>query len=184
MKKVFSIFSVIVAIVAVTPSTPQAAESHLYFGVDHAEYSWDVRGSAGKFTDSSSYALRLGYDFNNIIGIEGHFIKPGEFPNSAGSSLTQRFEGGASLYLRANMRFERTTAYLLGGATYLKDSSGSDTGYGYGAGFDFFGTKNAALTLSYISNYNSNSNSIEKNLTMLTLGFTIYLDPPKFNDRY
>lgn len=166
------------------PTYTTASESRLYMGLDYGEYAYDLGGVAGTYTDESGYSVRLGFDLNNILALEGHLIKPGSFRYSVGSA-TQKFDFGASLYLRANMRLERVTGYLLGGATYLKDNAFDNTEVAYGAGLDLYATKNTALTLSYIVNYDGETTSgNEEKVSSVNFGFIMYLDPPKFSSRY
>lgn len=184
MKK---IIAALVAAVLCSPMSLYAAEpSHFYIGLGWGNYAFSIQNSGTTYSNSSGPALDLGYDLNNILAIQGSYVVPDTFTGTGGA--TENISYAASLFLRANLRFERSSIFLLAGGSYIGENNSSykGTGPAYGIGIDFYGTKDAAITLKYVTylDVKATNSSNKVNANGVTLGFTYYFDTPTFSDRY
>ena len=152
------------------------ANSPLYMGIDIADLN-----------SSKAYILRIGNDFNNYLGFEGHLIT--STSNDSSSTTTSSFSG-ASAFARGNYRLESVTLYGLAGYSYLVEdkinsgvnSKSTFSAPSYGFGIDFHGGKNISLTISHITYLNMSTYSSHVDAT--TLGIKYYFDPPRSSERY
>ncbi len=150
------IVSVVSGAMLVCMSAAHAETSHTYIGADF-------------YSSLPGYGLRLGYDFNNILAIEGMGISV--------SSNSQSSNSGSILagFLRFNLRFEKSTVYGLYGSAQstTTGSSTSTVATTYGFGADFYATRDIAFTFS----------SLFQNPTF-GVGLTYYFDTPTVSSRY
>ena len=164
-------------------TTVHAEEAHFYLGVDVGDSSYTVDNSSTTYDNANGIVLRLGYDFNNWLAVEGHYSAPDDFEGSDSSTLSGH---SYSAFLRANLRFRRATLYAIGGASSANYTGTNEIGYAYGAGLDVYGSKDTALTFAYTSYYNDEtaaSNKIESNA--VTFGITHYFgNRPRIYKRY
>ena len=186
MKKTYFAFLAIVLTLNIPTQLNAAEASHFYIGINASNLTFDIENTSSTFGSNSSAALVLGYDINNIVAVEASYISPGIFSRTGGSD--EDISYGASLFARANLRFERTTLFFLGGATKLgvTNASYDDTGLAYGMGIDFYGLKNTALTLKYANFFDSETTTGNNAVKLdgISLGFTHYFDTPRFSNRY
>jgi len=185
MKKLY-VSLLAVAIFAAPMSLYASEPSHFYMGAGWGNYAFNIKNSSTVYGNSSGLALDLGYDFNNILALQTSYIAPDTFTATSGTD--EAISYAASLFLRANLRFERSSVYfLVGGSTLGKNNASYDgVGPAYGVGLDFYGGKNVALTIKYI-NYLDTKTTVGSNKVTLsgtTLGFIYYFDTPRFNNRY
>lgn len=186
MKNTYFALLAVVLVSTISTRLSAAEASHFYIGINATGYTFDIKNSGTTYGSNSGAALGLGYDLNNILAIEANYISPGVFTRTGGSD--ENIDYGASLLGRANLRFQKTTVFFLGGATKLgvTNASYDDTGLAYGMGIDFYGLKNTALTLKYVNYFDSEttvgSNAVK--LDGISLGFTHYFDTPRFSSRY
>lgn len=185
MKKLY--VPLLAVVIFAAPMSLYAAEpSHFYMGAGWGNYAFNIKNSSTVYGDASGLALDLGYDFNNILALQASYIAPDTFTATSGTSESISY--AASLFLRANLRFERSSVYFLAGASTLGKNNASydGTGLAYGVGLDFYGSKNVALTLKYVNYLDTKtiSGSNKVSLDGTTLGFTYYFDTPRFNNRY
>jgi hypothetical protein len=163
-----------------------AKESPFYLGIDYGDFGLDIDGSSVSYDNANGYSVRLGYDFNNWLAVEGHYFAPDTFETTS-SSINEDISYGLSAFARFNLRFTRTTLYALAGYTQLtqKGSNLDTSDIGYGAGLDFYGTKDTALTIQFMKYYVSeNASGNDTELTGVTFGFTHYFDRPRVSKRY
>ena len=171
----------------ITPIQINASEpSHFYVGLGWGSYAFDIKNSGVEYGNSSGIALDLGYDFNNIVAIQASYISPDNFDATGGTNEDINY--AASLFVRANLRFERSSIFFLAGGSKVSENNSSYDGNGlaYGMGVDFYGSKNTAVTLKYVRYLDADTTVGSNNVKLdgATIGFTHYFDTPRFNDRY
>lgn len=186
MKK---IIAALVAAVLCSPLSLYAAEpSHFYIGAAWGNYNLDIKNYGVTYDSSTGLALDLGYDFTNFLAIQGSYITPDTFAANS-SGLDENVKYAASVFLRANLRFERATLFALGGGTTTNASNSEYVNVinpAYGFGVDFYGTKDLAITIKYVTYLDAKTKvgGYKVNLSGTTVGFTYYFDTPHFSDRY
>ena len=130
-----------------TPLSSFAKEARLYLGIDYGDFGYEVTDTGYSPDNANGYILRLGYDLNNWLAVEGHYADPEDFEENGSVAITSGAGFGA--YGRLNLRFKQATLYGLAGATRITFDGESATGLAYGAGLDIYGSRNTALTISY-----------------------------------
>ena len=161
----------------------QAKEPPFYIGFDFGDFAYEESGTgADTYSNADGISLRLGYDLNNYLAIEGQIVSTDDFESSTASTLSLDYT--ASLFARANLRFQRVTIFARGGITRLKSGNTSDEDFGYGVGIDFYGTKNTALTLMSTNYYIAKNNGLETDYNAMTFGVTYYFGIPRLSKRY
>ena len=177
LKILITIFALLAA------TTAQAKESPFYFGFDVGDFAYEESGTgADVFNDADGISIRIGYDLNNYLAVEGQLVSTDDFESSTASTLS--LGTTASLFARANLRFQRATIFARGGITRVTSGNASDEDFGYGIGIDFYGTKNTALTLMSTKYYVAKNNGLETDYNAMTFGVTYYFGLPRISKRY
>ena len=166
-----------------------AEEGHYYLGVDIGDFGYSQEGYASP-DNAKGYVLRLGYDFNNWLAIEGHYADPEDYKYSSANLSTNSL----SAFARLNLRFKRATLYGIAGATRVSASvtapglgAASDTSsaLAYGAGLDIYGSKDTAITFAFIRYYDKKIDGAKNTIDATTIGITHYFgDRPRIYKRY
>jgi len=171
------------ALILFSINAVQAEEAHYYIGVDWGDFGYNIENNSTTYDNANGFILRLGYDFNNWLAVEGHYADPDDFESSGSGNLSGNTLGA---FARLNLRFKQTTLYAIGGAASSSYTGQSEITYAYGAGIDIYGSKDTALTIAYTSYYNdetASSNKIEGDA--LTFGITHYFgNRPRIYKRY
>ena len=189
MHAIYKILSVIMALGVLTVSQSALAtegEPHWYVGVNYASFETTDVSTTKDDVGTNGALIKLGYDFNNWLGVEGFIAR----------STTSKPENGTTYKLnylsyfgpRVTLRMENFVLYATAGGALIGDEAclnnvcttkqGANVAAGFG--FDMFGSDNIALNLSvmyYETEQASNSYSI-------SAGISWYFDNPKVVPRY
>ncbi len=160
-----------------------ADEAHYYIGIDWGDFSYKVKDSSTIYDNANGPILRLGYDFNNFLAVEGHYSNPDDFTTSGSSKVSGN---GLSAFARMNLRFKRATLYALVGGSRVNYSGSTDAGLAYGVGLDMYGGKDTALTLAYTTYFDGKVTGGTKiQVNAVTFGITHYFgNRPRLYKRY
>ncbi len=145
--------------------------------------------------------LRLGYDFNNYLGVEGYAsrtdtTKTSYTVSSLNYDVNYKVNYSSGLVLRGNLRFNRNRMALFAFAGMGASNADiefisanttiriNETSPVYGVGLDLYGTRRAAITLTAGTYLDKKINGVDTKITSYSLGFTYYFGTPDFSKHY
>lgn len=166
-----------------------AEEARYYLGVDVGDFGYSAEGYTSP-DNATGYILRLGYDFNNWLAVEGHYADPEDYKYTSATLSTNSL----SLFARLNLRFKRATLYGIAGASRVKASvsvsgvgaiSDTESALAYGAGIDIYGSRDTAFTFAFTRYYDKKVGGSKTTIDATTFGITHYFgDRPRIYKRY
>ncbi len=177
-------------------------------------FYWGMQIGQGKEVEMNVGMFHMGYDFSNWLAIEAHVGKGSRLAltDPSGDFLNLSTDYLAAAFVRLNLRYEKVTWYIMGGASTLQINGDYDitngaagitgslgtffnlnglaatgnfddriNGTAYGGGFEFYGSRNTALSLNWIRYFDSSDAGA---LSVLSLGFVHHFDWPNTASRY
>jgi len=174
---------VLIIILLSVPTRAYAQNPRFYAGLDYS--SFKLKEISG--VNLKGGKLRLGFDINNYLALEGHAGASGADTDET-TGLDYKINYMASTFIRGNLRFNRFTVYALAGWSLaearvsgltgaVSEDKTYNAGASYGGGMDFYGSKNTAITLSYIQ-----YNKVE--MSAFSVGFVHYFAVSSLDKRY
>ncbi len=172
-------------------TTAQGADTFLGVETGERRFYWGLNYGSWDDVDLNQLTLVLGADVSNFLGAEIHLGKTNDFSReiSPGVTGTIRTRFVAAAFVRANLRYKKTTLYVMGGYGYIDFSelslnqwnfADSISGPAYGVGMDFYGGPHTALNVSAIRYVDDDNNTIDT----INLGFVHHFDWPGLASRY
>ncbi|MDH5393505.1 MAG: porin family protein [Gammaproteobacteria bacterium] len=157
-----------------------AGEARHYFGISNETYSIDG-------LDGISY--RYGYDFGNVMSFEVDYSQT-EF--AAPTTTIASLDSITNLMLQFNRRYESVNIYLaLGYGTSVMTQVGVPyrsgfNGPAYGAGIELYGSKNTAITFSWLRRLASEEDPVipQAEIDSVRVGIVHHFDFSKTSSRY
>jgi len=153
---------------ALAPAAALAQQPpNLYWGITAGGYK--TESIAGTRHHESDLGFRLGYHFNDFLGLEGR----------AGTSVDA--SGGpdvtyGAVFGRFDLPFQKINVYLLAGASELRfdgETVNSNKEGAGGIGIELYGSERTAVTLEYMSYSNDGYNGF-------SLGLKHHFELPSF----
>lgn len=165
------------------PTQAYAKNPRFYVGLDYNSFQLKETRNI----NLTGEKLKLGFDINNYFSLEGHAGTSTVDTNET-TGLSYKINYLASTFIRGNLRFNRFTVYALAGWSFAETQVSGLTGAvsqnkiynagaSYGAGMDLYGSKNTAISLSYIQ-----YNKVE--MSAFSVGFVHHFAISSLNKRY
>lgn len=156
----------------------QANEARHYFAVANESYST---------SGLSALSYRYGYDFSNLLTVE---VDHSVTDLTAATGGLQTIDSVTNIMLHFNQRYESINTYFAIGYAQAEMTQttpageSSFGGYSYGVGIELYGSKNTAVTFSWMKRIVMDSaNSVEE-LTSTQVGLIHHFDWGKTVSRY
>lgn len=135
--------------------------------------------------DVSGMSIKYGYDFGNTFSMELQYGNSGTISTGAVLEIDSFY----SLFFRGNKRYGNLTLFaLVGGSSVTFNTTtvlGDEySGGAYGVGIDMFGSKNTAITLSWMRHVDLDETAPLQEVDALTLGLTHHFDISNTVARY
>lgn len=185
----FTKLAIAFMVAAALPQVAGAQAPANYVGLDLLSFTADsntVDESLG------GVAVKLGRDFTNFFGVEGHV---GMSDEEEAAGFRYQIDYFASLFGRFNLHLNNNVSlYAMAGGSYVKTSGSAtfpapvgavslvddDAGLAYGAGVQAFGDEDLSINLGWVRYLHTS----DATLDAFNVGLTYYFDWPRIRRRY